>query len=304
MPQKFSQSQAGFTVIELMLSMAFVGVLVITIAIIATNIITIYQKGITVKTVSEVGREMIREITDSINAGPSVDSRSLCNAFVVDGKQEECLEDNANKFVYQETRDADGVQLNGIFCTGSFSYIWVTPDGEGAGAEITLQYSGGTEQWIDFLKVRDPNYRVCSAAMATGSGGKSTYESRLNPGGTTTIDITKLMISGATNYIPTPENGFLLSKSEMPLKMYDLRVYPIAQDKVTLRTFMSGSFVIATRTGASITVSDNYCKTDQYYDWEEHKVKGGGISLGSDFNYCAINKFSFAGRTAGGRNES
>lgn len=295
-----AHSRSGFTMVELSITLAFLAVLLISIAIITTNIISIYQKGMTIKAVNSVGRGLIEELTTGINTAPSVDTTSLCNSLANASAEdiEACLEDSAFKYVYQATYNAEGQQYNGIFCTGYYSYIWNTYYGVDSGHTLNLRYlpnTGGSAQTIEaprLLRVEDRTYRVCSTAMESRR-----YRSTLTSNAT--LDITTLAVNTSlANRIPEPQSG-MLSEFDLDLMLYEFTVFPISQDAVTLRTYMAGTFILATLRGdVDITRSGDYCTVGN--------ISGGSFSdnsssydLGSEFNYCAINKFNFAARTAG-----
>ena len=75
----YSDVKSGFTMVELSLTMAFVAVLLITIAVITSNIMTIYQKGLTIKAVNSVGRGLTDEFITGITSAPAVDTTSFKN---------------------------------------------------------------------------------------------------------------------------------------------------------------------------------------------------------------------------------
>lgn len=297
--RRSSRARRGFTMVELSIAMAFIAALLISIAVITTNIITIYQKGMTLKAVNSVGRGLIDELTTAINTAPSVDTTSLCNSLAGDDAAA-CKADNAFKYVYQATYNSSGQQYNGIFCTGYYSYIWNTYYGVDSGHTLNLRYAtaSGTDistKTIDaprLLRVEDRTYRVCSTAMETNH-----YRSTLTSNAT--LDITKL--AGNTNVDnPTskPQSG-MLNEFDLDLMLYEFTIFPISQDAVTLRTYMSGTFILATLRGdIDITRSGDYCQVGTTPDGTTSE--GSSVNdLGSEFNYCAINKFNFAARTAG-----
>lgn len=318
-----SDVKSGFTMVELSLTMAFVAVLLITIAVITSNIMTIYQKGLTIKAVNSVGRGLTDEFITGITSAPAVDSVSLCGSHINDNNNT-CRDDQAFNFVFQEYRpisgDFKGKQLYGVFCTGNYSYLWNTYYGEKAGKTITIkynskQYPGGfVAKDISndannprLVRFKDSTYRLCSAV--TGND----YKPLLQDGALSSseIDITQLRNANGTGYgnnvLPEePEQG-MLDAFDLDLELYDLTVYHIAQDPMTLRTYMPGSFILATTRGnIDINRSGDYCQPNQVlYDAEGNLISGteGDTSslndLGSEFNYCAINKFNFAARTAG-----
>ena len=69
--KKLTQStKKGFTLVELSIALAFIGALLISIAVILINILAIYQKGLTLKSVDSVGRGLIDELSSAINTAP------------------------------------------------------------------------------------------------------------------------------------------------------------------------------------------------------------------------------------------
>lgn len=306
-------TKSGFTMIEFSIATAFIAVLLISIAIVTSNIITTYQKGLTLKAVNSVGRGLIDEFTTSINAAPAVDTTSLCRSHVGSAAQQACLDDRANNFIFQHrlgTRQApgepasDNTQLGGIFCTGKYSYVWNTYYAYEANQEkgspmISLKYSymngnnANTATLTDFrlARIEDPTYRVCTAMVDNDYTTKWSKDS-----GQTEIDITQLA-NGNVNITKEPEQGFLNS-FDLDLQLYELTMFPISQDDFTLRTFMSGTFILATERGnINITRSSDYCDIEHLAQDEETST--ALLNIGSEFNYCAINKFNFAARTAG-----
>ena len=303
------QSKSGFTMVEFSLATAFISLLLIGISIIASNVITIYQKGLAVKAVGSVGRGLVEEFTTAINSAPSVDTASLCSSHVNSVNMETCKKDNANNFIFQHKlarRTAPGnetdtdVQVGGVFCTGNYSYVWNTYYGtETGGSPLSRVYydsanysaaSHNPTKLSDFrmIRVKDPSYRVCSAVT------NSNYSSNIN--NVTEIDITHLA-NGRENVIETPEQGFLNS-FDLDLQIYELAMFPISQDQVTLRTFMSGTFILGTERGnINIERSGDYCDVN-HLD-QDQETTTALLDLGSEFTYCSINKFNFAARTAG-----
>ena len=92
------------------------------------------------------------------------------------------------------------------------------------------------------------------------------------------------------NRIARPTDSYL-NAFDLDLLLYELTIQPLSQDSITLRTYMTGNFILATaRGGIDITASGDYCQNSETSSLD---------NLGAEFNYCAINKFNFAARTAG-----
>lgn len=315
------KSKSGFTVVELTLTMSFVAVLLITIAIVTSNIVTIYQKGLTLKAVNSVGRSLIDEFTSAVNSAPTLDVTSLCDNLARDNAAK-CKDEHAGLYVFQsksgEARDSQGrelaaqpVQYYGVFCTGRYSYIWNTYYGIASGHTLKVTYldkennqhtipASDQDPAPRLLRFEDSTRRVCSAVTSR------TYESTLDPTRSQTeINITELANSTAElklpNPVPHPETN-LLNEFDLDLMLYELTMFPPSQDAVTNRTFLSGTFVLATERGnVDITRTGDYCNINDATLLENGENEGSGsvLDIGSEFNYCAINKFNFAARTAG-----
>ena len=326
----YTKAKSGFTMVELSITLAFIGVLLITIAVITTNIVTIYQKGMALKAVNSVGRGLIDDFISSIDSAPSVDTTSICRSLLgasddnEEGKNaiSNCVKDHAYKYIYRsiETEvpiDSDEAprQLSGIFCTGSYSYIWNTYYGISEGSTIGIKYKTSDKDEVQQLpnndnpepirlaRFKDPNYRLCSATV----NNKYEFENIEYDDGIEYIDITSLSYkindsdsTSAVYNISEPTQG-MLDSFDLELYLYQLTIFPISQDSVSLRTYMAGTFILATGRGnIDILRSGDYCQPGVYN--EKGDLEGDTSSLnnlGSEFNYCAINKFNFAGRTAG-----
>lgn len=67
MRQRPSHTQSGFTLIELSLSMAFIAMLLLGIALLTIQISTIYNKGLTMRAVNESGQLIATDIQRTLN---------------------------------------------------------------------------------------------------------------------------------------------------------------------------------------------------------------------------------------------
>lgn len=303
-----AQSKSGFTIVELMLAMTFVATLLIAIAIVTINIVTIYQKGLALKAVNNVGRSLIEEVTTTINSAPAVDTTSLCHHLAAHQLYYEnpaaCIQDHAYRYVYNDRYDDQDRQYSGVFCTGNFSYLWNTRYGiNDRRKTLSLKYrdQAGNEQTIGaaendrprLIRIQDRTYRVCTAFLEAsashGAGNTDNWE----------LDITS-EYRGTFNSVPRPTDGYL-NAFDLDLLLYEFTIQPISQDSITLRTYMAGNFILATdRGGIDITTTGDYCQ-NTYKDADGNTVNSTSKlgNLGAEFNYCAINKFNFAARTAG-----
>lgn len=142
----------GFTIIELLLAMTFIGVLLIAIALTTIQISNIYTKGITLREVNQAGRTLTDEFQRSIATSVPFDVTPKVDAAPVTA---------ASKYVKW-----DG---GGRLCLGTYSYAWNYGKAlvGGAGAPPVLnKYSTGSEP-IRFVKVLDPDGGICANLSAT-----------------------------------------------------------------------------------------------------------------------------------------
>lgn len=142
MIQLSNRRNAGFTIIELMLAMGFVGMLLLAIAMTTIQIGSIYNKGITLKQVNQAGRSMSDEL-----------QRSIASAGVFD----------ATKKTGPEARYVDQAG-GGRLCTGRYSYAWnygkALAGGAGAPAVVNVYETGTTP--IRFVRVDDSGASLCA----------------------------------------------------------------------------------------------------------------------------------------------
>lgn len=297
-----SSVKKGFTIIELTLSMAFVGVLLVTIAMITINIISIYQKGLSIRAVNDTGRELVDEFSRAIATVPTKSFADLCDGRFIGSALAKCREDGGQLFIYQENHSNSSIDLakeyslngvdttvnnpptHGAFCTGHYTYIWntgyVLNPNYGLSNHISkIRYSDGTthvvpaddEDPIRLIRVTDETRGVCSSHI---NGDYSITES----------DIYDITDGYEFTYNMLPE---LLENTEDNLAIYDFQVFRPTQHHITYQSFFSGTFILATLQGSvNITSAGDYC-TEIPDD------------LATDFAYCAINKFNFAMRATG-----
>lgn len=145
----------GFTLIELMLAMAFVSVLLLAIATIAIQAGKLYNRGLTLKSINQSGRE----ISDSLRR-----DFLQANAGKISG--------NANSAVVMV--QAGGTDRSGRLCLGDYSYVWNVPkvvsgevkSGAGIITEVGGPHSGRP---INFARVIDPDGMLCQKNETTGA---------------------------------------------------------------------------------------------------------------------------------------
>jgi type II secretory pathway pseudopilin PulG len=129
-------SKKGFTIPELMIAMSFLSMLLIVLLLSTMNIISIYNKGLTLKRVNQSGA--------SIGAAMQKSLRSSA------GKPQE------RKITIGSEEYTVG------FCTGKFSYIWNLYGTSGADPvdPNPIKYNG-EDNLVGFAKVSDTGGDLC-----------------------------------------------------------------------------------------------------------------------------------------------
>lgn len=138
-----SSDTKGFTMIELMLAMAFIGMLLIVIASTSMFMMRAYTKGATIREVNQAGRTIIDDIQRTVSASSPVKVSPV----------RESLSDSADS-KYVEKKD-----LGGRLCLGNYSYVWNYGAALAVG-DIYNQYSDSSSD-IRFAKVRDIGGNLC-----------------------------------------------------------------------------------------------------------------------------------------------
>ncbi len=150
----------GFTLIELMLSMTFISILLVAIAVTIIQISNVYNRGITLKEVNQSGRSLSNELQRSITSGAP---------FMIE-------EGDGSRYVKQE-------DWGGRLCTGQYSYVWnfgralVSND---PGGDRLNVYADGSDTQIRFVKAVDPSASYC--IDSTKKVDKATATELLNVG--------------------------------------------------------------------------------------------------------------------------
>ncbi len=134
----------GFTLIELMLAMAFLSMLLLAIAMIVLQISQTYNRGLTLKEVDQASRTMASDL-----------SRDITNARVFS------LDVNARKYVTQP--------WGGSLCLGQYSYVWnfgqaiSTYNAGNRSASINvLKDVNGQTSVFNFVRVLDTSASMCA----------------------------------------------------------------------------------------------------------------------------------------------
>ena len=140
------KTTSGFTLIELMLSMTFIAILLIMIAMTTIQISHIYNKGLTLREVNQVGRTVSSDVQRSISSSIPFDVT----------KQNLGSPSPTSRYV-------DIASQGGRLCVGRYTYAWnygeaLRPDGTAYN-----KYTGGDVNTpIRFVKVNNPSASLCT----------------------------------------------------------------------------------------------------------------------------------------------
>ena len=127
----------GFTLVELALSMAFIGILSVAVVLIISDTVASYRRGLTIAQVNSTGRDIVDDMRLAVANSSSQAVTVDCSRYYQTNKdiRKKCVDDGAYTFVtvVKETatiklkgsdEDLENVPIYGAFCTGTYSYIW------------------------------------------------------------------------------------------------------------------------------------------------------------------------------------
>lgn len=316
----------GFTLIELSFAIAFISILLITITLITNEIVSIYRKGYAIKSINQVGRDLIDDFQNSISQSPPTSISAFCEANYKNDNtsMQNCKSNNGFYSVYQQyyagvkvaSSGSAGatkqVPTGGIFCSGKYTYIWNTgylfnTDGSyiftGTGSQsdiqsslrLTVNYtlagSAGTKSLSNFrlIRIEDASRAVCASTVPANENATSSN----NGYPATNVALTAPgRTQGTSRTITIPGTlasapEELVNESDSSLALFDLVIFQPARVATTNRLLFSGSFILATVSGGvDIMATGDYCQAPSYFS--------------ADFSYCAINKFNFTIQASGG----
>lgn len=139
MNHEANRSQNGFTIVELLISMTFVSILLLAIAITVIQIGNVYNKGLTMRAVDQAGRTISLDIRQTLAQSQPFNPDSVFHL---------------QRYPDSDANNPDGGRL----CTGTYSYIWNF--GKASKKPIN-KYAAGEDE-IRFAKVRDNGGQYCA----------------------------------------------------------------------------------------------------------------------------------------------
>lgn len=311
--------RSGFTLVELSLSMAFIGVLSIIIVFVINGAVSSYRRGITLNLVNTVGTEVTEEIKTTVHKAPMIMSfESLCRGVYGDGNgKDKCLNNNGAGLIavsqkgdiYKGVDEVfKGVPVYGAVCLGNYSYIWnsgyffnsdyevKTQDGNGTLGKLSFGVKNGdsyTEIWGmnegfgRLLRIKDEKRAVCRDLINPPGGfpASFSYFDNEESGGAESHDINDSILFESENN----GNGFdigedvaeiLTNESKVAVYGFDVETPAIGDGTLYNLSITLGTI------DSGININDESCK-----------VSGGA----NDLDFCAINKFNITALASGGR---
>ena len=261
-----TKAKNGFTLIELTLSIAFIGVLLLGIATLIMHLSSMYQKGLSIRAVNSTGQQIIEDIERAVNGASYIVDVSKIDTngdgYIDDIESKEAL----SEYFFEVIDSSDNTQLYGAFCIANYTYIWNTAKSIEAGTGITI--NGKKYRMARFP---DPAHAQCNAevdgTVAHAAGAEN-------------VDISPVMAT---------EPVELINKDEIDLALYDFSILPATQSIATKQAFVSATFILATlKGGVNIKANGDFCQGSSVTEYNDY-----------DFDYCAVNKFNFSVRTGG-----
>lgn len=141
--------QTGFTLMELMLAMAFVAMLLLAIAAVVLQIAGIYNKGTTMKAVNQASRSIVTDMRRVIGESRPFDVTTSPQGVQPKSTNFVLLPDDNSAAGYAAPR-------GGRLCTGSYTYIW------NIGTNQENVYQDDATKPLRFIRVNDSGGRYCA----------------------------------------------------------------------------------------------------------------------------------------------
>lgn len=295
----------GFTIIEVLLAMAFLSLLILMIGYVIYNMINIYNKGMSIKDVNKTADLIISDIQNSVaNSGDikcaiKYDYRSNMATLSTEGETCRAL----------LRRGSSGANITGgALCTGKNTYLWNYGDKlqelaskTGSDKEdlekklFRYKTSAGQSTPIRVARIRDDAAAYCSSS--TNIAGMTD-----NPA---PESLPALYGNSVNNLSPKSKIAELVEGSDRDLALHSFSVTSSTPDVYTNQALYEIEFVLGTFHNKLIETNDVSCKNlkqatknrlrpDGTIDESE---KAGQFDLG----YCAVNKFNFATRAVKGK---
>lgn len=300
-----NNKKKAFTLIELMLAVAFIGTLLLSVAMLAMQLVNMYTKGVAMRSINAIGGDIADDlkqtITSSTKWSSSIDPEYGGTYYTKD------IVEDAKKEYY-----AYNDKGYGIFCTNSYTYIFnyqsamlkfreqpVTTDTEDYIS--ILQTDTSIQQPYGLVRVKDPSATLCNSAKAADKDGTSTTDFfwKDDEKYKNVKDAHIIQVDSKDLTILLDGND---SNDGSDLELYDFSVMHATKNSLTGQALFNVSFVIGTmRGGINVMSSSNYCSqkaqenADDEVATKEAKEKMANVGM----SYCAVNRFEVTVRQTG-----
>ncbi|MBR3248683.1 prepilin-type N-terminal cleavage/methylation domain-containing protein [Candidatus Saccharibacteria bacterium] len=321
----------GFTLVELSLALALIGVLSIIVVLMISNAVSAYHRGLTLNQINTVGMAIVDDMRAAVQSSPGrFNYESDCQS-VYDGvggnALEQCKTDKAASFTFIErygnvsftgSSESFRVPLYGAFCTGKYSYIWNSGyffntedyaiDSSLKDKMATFSYRSLTDSsrkvqtktGFKLLKVEDDNRAVCKAAAGGASGSYLKNNDARNTLNNNAFDIACNSITDESKR-PVDICG-AIDASTIDTDIIDmnsgyggLALYDLTAAKPASSQGTNNMFYAVSFILGTVRGGVNVSASGNYCATPE----GYNASV-ENFDYCAINKFNFAAQATGG----
>lgn len=140
-----NSDKSGFTIVELMLAMAFISVLLLVIAVTIIQISNSYSKGLTLREVDQAGRSLVSDMRRTIG---------FSEPFSTESDFLQLPPNNTGNI-----RDYTGGRL----CTGTYTYAWNYGHAIAQGSTVNpINVYDTGDDVIRFIRVRDTGGGYCA----------------------------------------------------------------------------------------------------------------------------------------------
>jgi Tfp pilus assembly protein FimT len=138
-----AKSQTGFTLVELLLSMSFIAVLLLSIATVTLMLSRVYNSGLTVKEVNEISRTVTNDVANDISNSATFSLKTTDTQYV---------NTNPNGTI--------GQAPSGRLCLGTYTYVWNYGWALSQSNSGVSVYNGKNDE-IRLVRVPDSNEVYC-----------------------------------------------------------------------------------------------------------------------------------------------
>ena len=261
------KTKQAFTIVELMLAVAFLGTLLLSIAMLTMQLINIYTKGATMRAINSTGSSMMRDIRSSVGASKEY-------AAINDS------EDSEKDYLYRDNKDKESESRYGMFCTGSYTYVW---NYQNAMMDYRSDKTG------NYLSIEvDGESRPYGFARVADDGCVKFKNERDNKA--------KKIPSAASDMMVLLDGAE--SGDGTDLVLYDFSVLTATRNQVTSKALFNISFVLGTtRGGVNVVSSSNYCQLNSNGGATAASQNMADVSM----DYCSVNRFEFTVRQTGSK---